>query len=51
MIAKIQCSVGVLEEQFARLFARQSEQTVDPATPQMVLFNEVEYEKGPTGRF
>jgi len=34
--------VGVLEEQVAllrpRLFARKSEQTVDPATPQMALF-------------
>lgn len=38
----------MLEEQVAllrqRLFGRQSEQTVDPATPQMALFNEAEHE-------
>lgn len=53
MLAKMQSRVGVLEEQVAllrqRLFARKSEQTVDPATPQMALFNEAEYEAEPAG--
>ena len=48
MLAKMQSRMGVLEEQVAllrqRLFDRQSEQTVDPATPQMALFNEAEHE-------
>jgi len=48
MLAKMQSRMGVLEEQVAllrqRLFGRQSEQTVDPATPQMALFNEAEHE-------
>ncbi|MGO2204470.1 IS66 family transposase [Pseudomonas helleri] len=51
MLAKMQSRVGVLEEQVAllrqRLFARKSEQTVDPATPQMALFNEAEHEGEP----
>lgn len=51
MLAKMQSRVGVLEEQVAllrqRLFARKSEQTVDPATPQMALFNEAEHEVEP----
>ncbi|MCW8276801.1 IS66 family transposase [Pseudomonas sp. PCH199] len=53
MLAKMQSRVGVLEEQVAllrqRLFARKSEQTVDPATPQMALFNEAEHEGKPAG--
>jgi transposase len=48
MLAKMQSRVGVLEEQVAllrqRLFGRKSEQAVDPATPQMALFNEAEHE-------
>lgn len=48
MLAKMQSRMGVLEEQVAllrqRLFGRESEQAVDPATPQMALFNEAEHE-------
>jgi len=48
MLAKMQFRMGVLEEQVAllrqRLFGRQSEQTVDPATLQMALFNAAEHE-------
>ncbi|EKT4525075.1 transposase, partial [Pseudomonas putida] len=48
MLAKMQSRMGVLEEQVAllrqRLFGRQSEQSVDPTTPQMALFNEAEHE-------
>lgn len=48
MLAKMQSRMGVLEEQVAllrqRLFGRKSEQAVDPATPQMALFNEAEHE-------
>lgn len=44
MLAKMASRMGVLEEQVAllrqRLFGRTSEQAVDPATPQMALFNE-----------
>lgn len=51
MLAKMQSKVGFLEEQVAllrqRLFGRQSEQAVDPATPQMALFNEAEHEAEP----
>ena len=51
MLAKMQSRVGFLEEQVAllrqRLFGRQSEQAVDPATPQMALFNEAEHEVEP----
>ncbi|MBZ9783668.1 IS66 family transposase [Pseudomonas sp. REP124] len=51
MLVKMQSKVGLLEEQVAllrqRLFARKSEQTVDPATPQMALFNEAESEAEP----
>lgn len=51
MLAKMQSKVGFLEEQVAllrqRLFGRQSEQAVDPATPQMALFNEAEHEVEP----
>jgi hypothetical protein len=53
MLAKMQSRVGLLEEQVAllrqRLFARKSEQTVNPATPQMALFNEAENEAEPVG--
>jgi hypothetical protein len=46
MLAKIQSRVGFLEEENAllrqRLFGRKSEQTTDPPTPQLALFNEVE---------
>lgn len=42
----MQSRVGFLEEENAllrqRLFGRKSEQTVDPATPQLALFNEAE---------
>lgn len=48
MLAQMQSRMGVLEEQVAllrqRLFGRQSEQTADPATPQMAPFNEAEHE-------
>uniref|UniRef100_UPI00197F4571 transposase n=1 Tax=Pseudomonas viridiflava TaxID=33069 RepID=UPI00197F4571 len=46
MLAKMQSRVGFLEEENAllrqRLFGRKSEQTADPATPQLALFNEAE---------
>lgn len=46
MLAKMQSRVGFLEEENAllrqRLFGRKSEQTVDPAAPQLALFNEAE---------
>ena len=46
MLARMQSRVGLLEEQVAllrqRLFARKSEQSADPATPQLALFNEAE---------
>lgn len=46
MLAKIQSRVGFLGEENAllrrRLFGRKSEQTADPATPQLALFNEAE---------
>ncbi len=46
LIAQMQSKVAHLEEQNAllrqRLFGRKSEQTVDPATPQLALFNEAE---------
>ncbi|WP_062383038.1 IS66 family transposase [Pseudomonas abietaniphila] len=46
MLAKMQSRMGVLEEQVAllrqRLFGRKSEQTSDPAMPQLALFNEAE---------
>lgn len=46
MLAKMQSRVGFLEEENAllrqRLFGRKSEQTVDPSTPQLALFNEAE---------
>ncbi|MBF8807027.1 MULTISPECIES: IS66 family transposase [Pseudomonas] len=46
LIAQMQSKVVHLEEQNAllrqRLFGRKSEQTTDPATPQLVLFNEAE---------
>lgn len=42
----MQSRVGFLEEENAllrqRLFGRKSEQTADPATPQLALFNEAE---------
>ena len=45
LIAQMQSKVVHLEEQNAllrqRLFGRKSEQTTDPATPQLVLFNDV----------
>jgi transposase len=51
MLAKMQSRVGFLEEQVAllhqRLFGRQSERTVDPATPQLALFNEAEHGEDP----
>jgi transposase len=51
MLAKMQFRVGFLEEQVAplrqRLFGRQSERTVDPATPQLALFNEAEHGADP----
>ncbi|MBB6158451.1 hypothetical protein HDC30_005709 [Pseudomonas sp. JAI115] len=47
MPAKMQSKMGVLEEQDAllrqRLLDRKSEQAIDPETPQMALFNEVEH--------
>lgn len=46
MLAKMQSRVGFLEEENAllrqRLFGRKCEQTADPATPQLALFNVVE---------
>ncbi|KAF0251046.1 IS66 family transposase [Pseudomonas putida] len=46
LIAQMQSKVVHLEEQNAllrqRLFGRKSEQTTDPATPQLALFNEAE---------
>ncbi len=46
LLAKMQSRVVFLEEENAllrqRLFGRKSEQTADPATPQLALFNEVE---------
>lgn len=46
MLAKMHSRVGFLEEQNAllmqRLFGRKSEQSTDPATPQLALFNEAE---------
>ncbi|EKT4504262.1 MULTISPECIES: IS66 family transposase [Pseudomonas] len=46
LIAQMQAKVVHLEEQNAllrqRLFGRKSEQTTDPATPQLALFNEAE---------
>jgi hypothetical protein len=46
MLAKMQSRVGFLKEENAllrqRLFGRKSEQTADPVTPQLALFNEVE---------
>lgn len=46
LLAKTQSRVGVLEEENAllrqRLFGRKSEQSADPATPQLALFNEAE---------
>jgi transposase len=46
MLAKMQSRVGFREEENAllrqHLFGRKSEQTVDPATPQLALFNEAE---------
>lgn len=46
LLAKMQSRVGFLEEENAllrqRLFGRKSEQTADPATPQLALFNEAE---------
>jgi transposase len=46
MLAKTQSRVGFLEEENAllrqRLFGRKSEQTADPATPQLALFDNAE---------
>lgn len=46
LLAQIQSKVVLLEEENAllrqRLFGRKSEQTADPATPQLLLFNEAE---------
>lgn len=46
LLAQMQSKVVHLEEENAllrqRLFGRKSEQTVDPATPQLALFNEAE---------
>lgn len=46
LLAKMQSRVGFLEEENAllrqRLFGRKSEQTADPTTPQLALFNEAE---------
>ncbi|MCP1464397.1 hypothetical protein J3D60_002222 [Pseudomonas sp. S3E17] len=46
LLAKVQSRVGFLEEENAllrqRLFGRKSEQTADPTTPQLALFNEAE---------
>ena len=53
MLAKMQSRVGFLEEENAllrqRLFRRKSEQTADPATPQLALFNEDESVAEPIG--
>jgi len=46
LLAQMQSKVVHLEEENAllrqRLFGRKSEQTIDPATPQLALFNEAE---------
>ena len=46
LLAQMQSKVVFLEEENAllrqRLFGRKSEQTADPATPQLLLFNEAE---------
>ena len=45
MLAKMQSRVGLLEENALlrqRLFGRKSEQTADPAAPQLALFNQAE---------
>lgn len=46
LLAKMQSRIGFLEEENAllrqRLFGLKSEQTADPATPQLALFNEAE---------
>jgi transposase len=46
LVAQMQSKVVHLEEENAllrqRLFGRKSEQTIDPATPQLALFNEAE---------
>lgn len=46
LLAQMQSKVVLLEEENAllrqRLFGRKSEQTADPATPQLLLFNEAE---------
>ncbi|MBK1710947.1 IS66 family transposase zinc-finger binding domain-containing protein, partial [Marichromatium gracile] len=46
LLAQMQSKVALLEEENAllrqRLFGRKSEQTVDPMTPQLPLFNEAE---------
>jgi transposase len=46
LLAQLQSKVVHLEEENAllrpRLFGRKSEQTVDPLTPQLALFNEAE---------
>ncbi|MGP4959095.1 transposase domain-containing protein, partial [Pseudomonas helleri] len=43
LLAQMQSKVVLLEEENAllrqRLFGRKSEQTADPATPQLLLFN------------
>jgi transposase len=53
MLAQMQSRVGFLEEENAllrqRLFGRKSEQTADPATPQLALFNEAESIAEPVG--
>lgn len=53
MLAKMQSRVAFLEEENAllrqRLFGRKSEQAVDPATPQLALFNEAESVAEPIG--
>lgn len=53
MLAKMQSRVGFLEEENAllrqRLFGRKSEQTANPATPQLALFNEAESVAEPIG--
>ena len=55
MLAKMQSRVGFLEEENAllrqRLFGRKSEQTADPATPQLALFNEAESVAEPIGEY
>lgn len=46
LVAQMHSKVVDLEEENAllrqRLFGRKSEQTIDPATPQLALFNEAE---------